>query len=161
MKMGNIMETREEREPAFFLMLAVLSPQILWERSTQRSERWLMSVTNTIQGSHLRDIRNPIRGFDLHKPTLDRVTRGHLFARLATNKDGRRRRSLRYSPLCERPRPIRNVVDALSLTPAFRLIILLVVIKLFVSRLRDRWKRAARTTNRSLLGNERANQDVT
>lgn len=43
-------------------------------------------VTNTIQGSHLRDIRNPIRGFDLHKPTLDRVTRGHL---VRCSKDGR------------------------------------------------------------------------
>lgn len=40
------------------------------------SQRWLMLVTNTIQGGHLRDIRNPIRGFDLHKTTLYRVTRG-------------------------------------------------------------------------------------
>lgn len=39
-------------------------------------QRWLMLVTNTIQRGHLRDIRNPIRGFDLHKPTLYRVTRG-------------------------------------------------------------------------------------
>lgn len=36
-----------------------------------------MLVTNTIQVGHLRDVRNPIRGFDLHKPTLYRVTRGH------------------------------------------------------------------------------------
>ena len=27
---------------------------------------------------HLRNIRNPIWGFDLHKPTLDRVTGTHL-----------------------------------------------------------------------------------
>lgn len=40
-------------------------------------QRWLMLVTNTIQNGHLRDVRNPIRGFDLHKPTLYRVTRGH------------------------------------------------------------------------------------
>lgn len=61
-----------------------------------------MLVTNTIQGSHLRDIRNPIRGFDLHKPTLDRVTRGHLSARqhAATNKDGR-----------ASPRDIRHYVN--------------------------------------------------
>lgn len=63
------------------------------KEARKASQKWLMPVTNTIlQGSHLRDIRNPIRGFDLHKPTLDRVTRGHLTSahlHAAANKDGR------------------------------------------------------------------------
>lgn len=46
------------------------------KEAREELQRWLMLVTNTIQDGHLRDIRNPIRGFDLHKPTLYRVTRG-------------------------------------------------------------------------------------
>lgn len=126
-----------------FLVFVVLSSQILGERSTQRSQRWLMPVTNTIQGSHLRDIRNPIRGFDLHKPTLDRVTRGHLSCDQRTWPCF----SLRYSPLCERRRPTALEQRRCPfLTSAFRLIILFVV-PAFVSRLRDPWKRSARTRN--------------
>ena len=126
-----------------FLVFVVLSSQIHGERSTQRFQRWLMPVTNTIQGSHLRDIRNPIRGFDLHKPTLDRVTRGHLSCDQRTWPCF----SPRYSPLCERRRPTALEQRRCPfLTSAFRLIILFVV-PAFVSRLRDPWKRAARTRN--------------
>lgn len=57
---------------------STLGPESSGKEARKASQRWLMPVTNTIQGSHLRDTRNPIRGFDLHKPTLDRVTRGHL-----------------------------------------------------------------------------------
>lgn len=46
------------------------------KEAREELQRWLILVTNTIQSSHSRNIRNPIRGFDLHKPTLYRVTRG-------------------------------------------------------------------------------------
>lgn len=36
----------------------------------------MADACNQHQGGHLRDTRNPIRGFDLHKPTLYRVTHG-------------------------------------------------------------------------------------
>lgn len=55
-----------------------------------------MLVTNTIQGGHLRDTRNPIRGFDLHKPTLYRVTRGQRSrllgaTKMAVGQEGKRK----------------------------------------------------------------------
>lgn len=101
-----------------------------------------MPVTNTIQGSHLRDTRNPIRGFDLHKPTLDRVTRGHLTsarspARRAANKDGRCSFAAIFAIMRATTAPW-IILDALFLTSAFRLIILLCRPSLrLVSRLRD------------------------
>lgn len=107
------------------------------KEARKASQRWLMPVTNTIlQGSHLRDIRNPIRGFDLHKPTLDRVTRGHLTSahlHAAANKDGRCSFAAIFAIMRATTAPW-CILDALFLTSAFRLIILFVV-PAFVSSL--------------------------
>lgn len=138
------------------------------KEARKASQRWLMPVTNTIlQGSHLRDIRNPIRGFDLHKPTLDRVTRGHLTSahlHAAANKDGRcsfaaifaiMRATTAHSAVVHPRCPF--------LTSAFRLIILFVV-PAFVSSLGYEKPRKLGTGNsvESLVtrGETMENQDI-
>lgn len=118
-----------------------------------------MPVTNTIQGSHLRDIRNPIRGFDLHKPTLDRVTRGHLTSahlHAAANKDGRCSFAFAIFAIMRATTAHSAVVHPRCpfLTSAFRLIILFVVpafVSSLVLRESSETGRGTRS-NRSLRG---------
>lgn len=136
------------------------------KEARKASQRWLMPVTNTtIQGSHLRDIRNPIRGFDLHKPTLDRVTRGHLTSahlHAAASKDGRCSFAAIFaimrsdhSAVAHPPCPffdLRFQVNHPLCRPSLRL----------VSRLRETWQTWATRSNRSLRGRGETmeNQDI-
>lgn len=136
------------------------------KEARKASQRWLMPVTNTtIQGSHLRDIRNPIRGFDLHKPTLDRVTRGHLTSahlHAAASKDGRCSFAAIFaimrsdhSAVAHPPCPffdLRFQVNHPLCRPSLRL----------VSRLRETWQTWPIRSNRSLRGRGETmeNQDI-
>lgn len=136
------------------------------KEARKASQRWLMPVTNTtIQGSHLRDIRNPIRGFDLHKPTLDRVTRGHLTSahlHAAASKDGRCSFAAIFaimrsdhSAVAHPPCPffdLRFQVNHPLCRPSLRL----------VSRLRETWQTWPTRSNRSLRGRGETmeNQDI-
>lgn len=145
-----------------------LSPQILsWERSTQSVPKMADACNqhHHRQGSHLRDIRNPIRGFDLHKPTLDRVTRGHLTSahlHAAASKDGRCSFAAIFaimrsdhSTVAHPPCPffdLRFQVNHPLCRPSLRL----------VSRLRETWQTWPTRSNRSLRGRGETmeNQDI-